>query len=207
MKELTGSFVAVGLLGAVELVPLIVFGLWGGAIADAHDRRRIVIGCEFALLLCSAALLVNGLLPEPRLWVLYVVAAMFATLDSLQRPSLDAIIPRVVPHDQLAAAAAINSMKWQLASLAGPAFAGFLIAGLGVSAAYGLDVATYAVSLVLLWRLRPVPPGDAHGAALARGHRRRRAVRMGAQGPARHLPRRHRRDVVRLSDGALPLRR
>ena len=160
VKELTGSYLAVGLLGAVELVPLIVFGLWGGAIADAHDRRRIVIGCELALLLCSAALLANGLLPEPRLWVLYVVAALFAILDSLQRPSLDAIIPRIVPHDQLAAAAAINSMKWQLASLAGPAAAGFLIAGLGVSAAYGLDVATYAVSLVLLWRLRPVPSGD-----------------------------------------------
>ena len=160
VKELTGSFVAVGLLGAVELVPLIVFGLWGGAIADAHDRRRIVIGCELALLLCSAALLANSLLPEPQLWVLYVVAALFATLDSLQRPSLDAIIPRIVPHDQLAAAAAINAMKWQLASLAGPAAAGFLIAGLGVSAAYGLDVATYAVSMALLWRLRPVPPGD-----------------------------------------------
>jgi hypothetical protein len=50
-------------------------------------------------------------------------------------------------------------MKWQLASLAGPAFAGFLIAGLGVQAAYGLDALTYAVSLALLWRLRPVPPG------------------------------------------------
>lgn len=160
VKELTGSYVAVGLLGAVELVPLIVFGLWGGAIADARDRRRIVIGCELALLLCSVALLANGLLPEPQLWVLYVVAALFAALDSLQRPSLDAIIPRIVPHDQLAAAAAINSMKWQLASLAGPAAAGFLIAGLGVAAAYGLDVATYAVSLALLWRLKPVPPGD-----------------------------------------------
>jgi MFS family permease len=160
VKELTGSFVAVGLLGAVELVPLVVFGLWGGAIADARDRRRVVIACEAALLLCSAALLANGLLPEPQLWVLYAVAALFATLDSLQRPSLDAIVPRVVPHDQLAAAAAINAMKWQLASLAGPALAGFLIAGLGVTAAYGLDVATYALSLSLLWRLRPVPAGE-----------------------------------------------
>jgi MFS family permease len=160
-KELTGSYVAVGVLGAVELVPLIVFGLWGGSLSDVWDRRRTVLLTEAALLCCSTALLVNALAPQPQLWLLYVVAALFATFDSLQRPSLDAIVPRVVRHEQLAAAGALVGLRWQIASLGGPALSGLMIAAWGVESAYLLDVASYAVSLTLLWRLRPVPALDA----------------------------------------------
>ena len=73
-------------------------------MADAVDRRRVVIATEFASLALSAVLLVNALLPDPHLWVIYVVAMVFAAVDGLQRPSLEAIIPRVVAHDELAAA-------------------------------------------------------------------------------------------------------
>jgi len=108
VADLTGSFVAVGLIGLAELVPLILFGLWGGAMADAVDRRRVVVLTEFASLALSVVLLVNALLPEPHLWVIYVVAMVFAAVDGLQRPSLEAIIPRVVAHDELAAAVPVR---------------------------------------------------------------------------------------------------
>jgi MFS family permease len=160
VADLTGSFVAVGLIGVAELVPLIVFGLWGGAIADAVDRRRVVVATEFAMLALSGILLANALHPEPQLWVIYVVAMLFAAVDGLQRPSLEAIIPRVVAHDELAAAGALNSLRWQLGEIVGPALGGLLIAGFGVWSAYAFDAATFLVSALALWRLRSIPPAD-----------------------------------------------
>jgi MFS family permease len=160
IKELTGSFLAVGLLGVVELVPLIVFGLYGGAIADAYDRRRVILLTEAGLLFASALLLANALLPEPALWPMYLAVALIAVFDSIQRPSLDAVIPRLVTHEQLPAATALISMKWQIASLAGPALGGLLAATVGAASAYGLDVVSFGISLLLLVRLAAVPPGE-----------------------------------------------
>ncbi len=160
VAQITGSFVAVGALGLVELVPLIVFGLWGGALADAVDRRRMVLATEAALGLTSLVLLANALSSSPQLWVIYVVAALVASCDALQRPSLDALIPRVVAHDELGAAAALNSLRWNIGSLAGPGIGGLLIAWSGVALAYAADVATFVVSVVLLWRLRPAPASE-----------------------------------------------
>jgi MFS family permease len=160
VAQLTNSFVAVGLIGLAELVPIILFGLWGGAMADAVDRRRVVVLTEFASLALSVVLLVNALLPEPHLWVIYVVAMVFAAVDGLQRPSLEAIIPRVVAHDELAAAGALNSLRWQVGSIAGPALGGLLIAGLGVWSAYAFDAASFLISGIALWRLRTIPPSE-----------------------------------------------
>ncbi|MEU9119318.1 MFS transporter [Streptomyces sp. NPDC048506] len=157
LKELTGSTLAVGALGAVELVPLVVFGLYGGALADAVDRRRLIVGSELALGLIAALLLLNSLLPHPLVWPLYASAAASSALTGLQRPALDAVVPRIVPHDQLAAAAALNSLRWQIGAIAGPALAGGLLAYTGTAWAYALDAATYAVSVLLSWRLAPQP--------------------------------------------------
>jgi hypothetical protein len=119
VKELTGSYLAVGLLGAAELALLVGFGLWGGALADAVDRRKMVLGCEAGMCLLTGVLLVNSLLDEPQLWPLYVVVGLVAALDGLQRPSLEALIPRIVAHDQLTAAAAVSSFRWQAGSILG----------------------------------------------------------------------------------------
>ena len=100
-------------------------------------------------------LLVNALASSPQLWVIYVVAALVASLDALQRPSLDSLIPRVVAHDQLTAAGALTSLRWQFGQIVGPAVGGLLVAWVGVGFAYGVDVVTFVVSLALLWRLRP----------------------------------------------------
>jgi MFS family permease len=101
-------------------------------------------------------LLVNSLLPSPQLWVLYTVAMLLAAVDGLQRPSMEAIIPRVVPHDQMSAAAALNSLRWQLGMIVGPAIGGLLLSAGGAAVAYGVDVATFVVSIVLLLRLRSI---------------------------------------------------
>lgn len=158
LKQLTGSSLAVGLIGAVELVPLIVCGLWGGALADALDRRRLVLHNEVAQGVCAALLLANALLPHPMLWPLYVIAALSSAFGAIQRPSLDAMTQQIVPHDHLTAAASLNSLRWNVGAIAAPALAGLIATTVGVSVAYGLDAATFVVSVLLLYRLRPVPP-------------------------------------------------
>ncbi|GLW06344.1 MFS transporter [Microtetraspora sp. NBRC 13810] len=160
MMQLTGSYVAVGLLSVAEFVPMLVCGLWGGAIADALDRRRIVLFAEVGLAVMAALLAVNALLPSPQVWALYVLGALMAGLDSLQRPSLDALVPRVVRHDQLTAAAALTSFRWNFGAIAGPALAGLIVAAFGPAATYGIDLLTFLVSLALLWRVRTVPPAE-----------------------------------------------
>ncbi|WP_374992935.1 MFS transporter [Streptomyces lydicus] len=157
LKELTGSTLAVGALGAVELVPLIVFGLYGGALADAMDRRRLILWTEGALGVIAVVLLLNSLLPHPLVWPLYATAAVSSALTGLQRPALDAIVPRIVPHDQLAAAAALNALRWQIGAVAGPALAGGLLAYAGLTWAYAIDAATYGISVLLAVRLAPQP--------------------------------------------------
>lgn len=156
IKELTGSLALAGLLGAAELVPLIVFGLYGGALADARDRKAMVVGTEAALLALTSVLLVNALLPDPRVWVLFVVAGLFASVDALQRPSLDAMIPQVVDHHELTAASALGAVRWDLGSIAGPALAGVLLTVAPTWSTYAFDATTTVVSLTLLVRLSHV---------------------------------------------------
>ncbi|WP_416223326.1 MFS transporter [Streptomyces hygroscopicus] len=159
LKELTGSAAAVGAIGAVELVPLIVFGLYGGALADAYDKRKLILATEAGQGLLSAALLLNALLPGPAVWPLYVVAALSSALGSLQRPALDALVPRIVAHDHLPAAASLNSLRWTVGGVAGPALAGVVVAYAGLGAAYGADLVTFVVSVTLCLGLAASPPG------------------------------------------------
>lgn len=154
LKELTGSYVAVGLVGAVEFVPLVVFGLWGGAVADALDRHRVVIVAELVQLLLSAALAVNALFPAPQIWPIYAAAAGSAAATAVQRPSLDAFVPRLVPYSQQPAANALTSLQYDAGAVIAPALGGVLAAA-SLPAAYGVDVATFVVSATLLLRIRP----------------------------------------------------
>ncbi len=155
---LTHSPLAVGILGLVQFVPLLLLAFAGGALADAVDRRRMVQVTELTLAGLSAALVVNALLPTPQLWVLYVVGALAAGLDALQRPALTAVIPRLVDADELVSAIALNKLRQSLGQIIGPALAGLVIASVGLPSAYGIDVATFVVSLVALRAMRAVPP-------------------------------------------------
>ena len=158
IKQLTDSYLAVGLMGLVEIVPLIVFGLYGGVLADHVDRKKMIWATEFAALALTSILLINSLIPNPRLWVLYLVGGLFAAVDGLQRPSADAILPRLVSHDDLPSASALMSLRWQFGVITGPALAGVLIATAGVKAGFTVDVITYVLSLLLLARVKSVKP-------------------------------------------------
>lgn len=158
--QLTRSNLAVGAVGLVELVPLLVFGLYGGALADHVDRRTMLVVTGVAQAALTAALLVNATLGQPRLWVVYVVAALLSVAQSLQRPSREALIPRVVRHDELPAAVSLSTLGMQIGTLLGPALGGLLVATAGVSWAYAVDVAALAVATMLFAALRPCPPTD-----------------------------------------------
>ncbi len=154
----THSPLAVGTLGLVQLVPLLTLAFVGGAFADAHDRRALVLLTELAFATMSLLLLVNASAPQPALWLLYVVAGAQAGLGALQRPSLDALLPRLVERDEMPAAVALFDLRGTVAMLLGPAIGGALIAVAGLPAAYGADLLSFLISLVLLWRMRAVPP-------------------------------------------------
>ncbi|MFF0768688.1 MFS transporter [Nonomuraea wenchangensis] len=160
MKELTGSYLAVGLVSLAEFVPMVVCGLWGGAIADALDRRKIIVLSELGLLFTSLALMVNAMLPSPQIWVLYVMGAISTGIGSLQRPSMEAFFQQVVKHEQQAAAAVLSSLRWNFGAIVAPALGGLLVTSAGVAAAYGVDALTFLGSLVLLWRIRSLPPAE-----------------------------------------------
>ncbi|MEV0205025.1 MFS transporter [Streptomyces sp. NPDC050788] len=163
LKELTGSAAAVGAIGAVELLPLVVFGLYGGALADALDKRKLIVWTEAGQGLLSVALLLNALLPHPTVWPLYVVAALSSALVSVQRPALDSLFPRIVAHEHLPAAASLNSLRWTVGGVAGPAVAGVVVAYAGLGWAYGADLLTFVVSVALVVRIAASPA--AHEAA------------------------------------------
>ena len=156
--QLTGSSLAVGLMSLAELGPLLVTSFVGGALADAFDRRRLVQLAELMLAVCAGVLALNSWLWDPRVWILFVVGAAMAGLDGIQRPPLDALIPRLVDRDELMAASALDSFRANLGWVAGPAVAGVLIAVLGLPLTYLIDVATFGVSLVALGLMRAVPP-------------------------------------------------
>jgi len=153
IAHLTGSYLAVGAIGLAELLPLIIFGLYGGALADTVDRRIMAIATEATMGVLVTVLLINALLPHPHIWVIYVVAMVLAAADGLQRPSIEAMVPRVVAHDQMAAASALTSIRWTLGTVLGPAIGGILISAFGVWSAYAIDVVTFVISVVILLRL------------------------------------------------------
>ena len=153
----TGSNFAVGALGIVELVPLLFFGLYGGALADHFDRRKLLIWTAVAQVMFTGVLAVNAFLPDPHVWVIYVVGALLAAAGALQRPSKEALEPRTVRHDQIAAANALSSFGSQIGLLAGPAVGGLLVAYVGVGWCFVVDVAGLLVATVLFVAVRPYP--------------------------------------------------
>ena len=158
VKELTNSYLAVGISGLVELIPLIIFGLYGGVLADSVDRKKMIWFTEAAAAVLSLILLLNALSPEPKLYLIYIVGAAFAAVNGLHGPSADAILPRVVSHDDLLSAGALMSLRRQFGIIVGPTIGGILIASSGVSLAFAVDIGTYIISLALLIRVKKVPP-------------------------------------------------
>jgi len=156
--QLTKSTFAVGMLGVLEFVAVLFMGFVGGALADYLDRRLMVRLTEAALAIGSIVLIINALLPQPHVWVLFVCASLFAALTALQRPSLEALIPRIVKPEQMPAVAALQAFRGSLAMIGGPALGGVLVVTFGPAFAFSVDLFTFIVSLIALSLMQAVPP-------------------------------------------------
>lgn len=157
LYALTRSNFAVGTFGLVQIIPLIVAGLYGGALADRADRRQILVLAGAAQAVGTAGLLVNALLPHPSLVAIYVLGVLVAMANSLQRPASEALTQRVVRHDELPAAVAVGSVGAQVSMLTGPALGGLLLAQAGPGWAFGVTLAGLVMATGLFAALRPYP--------------------------------------------------
>jgi MFS family permease len=158
---LTHSTFAVGLVGLFSLVPLIVFGLYGGAMADAIDRRTLSLVSSTGLWLLSMVLVVQSQFDWGRVWVLYVVVACQSACFAVNNPARSAIIPRLVRPELLPAANTLSQAAFNLGFTAGPLLGAAVIAWRGFAAAYLVDVITFTAALYALFRLPAVPPTGA----------------------------------------------
>jgi hypothetical protein len=155
---LTDSSLAVGLVSLGQLGPLIVCSLLGGSVADAVDRRKLLLLTQLALAATSAGLAVNAMSSSPAVWPLYLLTAAAAGLSGIDAPTRSAAVPSLIRREQMPAAAALMQTLIQTGQVVGPALAGLVIAGVSLSAAYWLDVATFGVATVTLLAMKPMVP-------------------------------------------------
>ena len=158
LYELTGSTLLVGLLGLAALFPLLVVPIYGGAVADAVDRRRMLLISDVALLLVTGGLLINALLPNPTVWFLFVAEALGTAAYGFQRPARNALTPGLVGEDLLLPAIAVEDLVSTLARVVGPSIAGVLIGIVGLPGAFVIDIGSFAASLIAIWLLPSIPP-------------------------------------------------
>jgi len=157
MYQLTGSNLMVGLIGVAEFVPMFTLAFVGGALADAVDRRKILRMTEIGQTIVTAILLGNAFLPDPQIWILFVCVGIHAGLSGLQRPSFEALIPKIVPPEFMTAVAALNSLRYNFGAIFAPVLAGLIVSSFGAKIAYAIDLLTFVASLAAVWLIRPVP--------------------------------------------------
>ena len=163
--SITGSSAYVGLSGLFGLVPLIVFGLWGGALADVMDRRTILQGTTVGLILTSAAFWAQAALDAENVWLLLILFAVQQAFFAVNQPTRSAVLPRLLPPSQLPAANALNMTVSQAGAIAGPLVGGALIPVLGFSSLYLVDTITLFATLWAVVRLPSLPIAGAPAGA------------------------------------------
>lgn len=156
--DLTGSTLAVGMLGLVALLPLVFAGLYGGSIADAHDRRTVALISSTVLWLVTIAIALQAWLGLGNVWILYGLIAVQSAAAGVNGSARSAIVPRLVRLELLPAANALSMIVMGLGTTIGPLMAGILVANVGYGWTYTVDVLTFTASLWALFRLPPLPP-------------------------------------------------
>lgn len=147
---LTGSTLAVGLLGLAQLVPLLLLALLGGALADAMDRRKILVFSPIVLALTSGGLMWNALLTESMVWPLFVLSAINAGMSAIEGPARQAMIPGLVGRSLLPAALALNQTLVNVAKAAFPALGGLLIAAFGLPVTFAAETICFLLAVVFM---------------------------------------------------------
>ena len=154
----TGSALLTGLLGAVELGPLVAAALLGGAIADRIDRRLLLLGVQAGLVAAAATLAAAAIAGQPPVWALYLLGAAVAGFGSLEGVVRTAIVPNLVAPEHLRPALALSFGLYQLTAVVGPGAGGLLIAAADVEGAYAVDALSCLAMLAAAWRMGPQLP-------------------------------------------------
>jgi MFS family permease len=154
---LTNSAVALGVIGLVRVVPIILLSIFGGVVADVLDRRRLLIITQSILMSLSLLLSIATWTGHVSVWVIYAVTALAAGAISFDNPARQAMVPSLVPREHLTNAISVNSTTFQLGTVVGPALAGLVIASRGVAAVYAVDAASFCAVLVALILIHPPP--------------------------------------------------
>jgi MFS family permease len=159
--ELTRSSLLVGLVSGVQLVPVLAFGLWGGSVADALDRRRLLLISEVVMSLGALALAGNALLSRPSVAAIFAIAFVMQAANAFHRPAMDALNQKLVSDEELPAVSSLLSLRGSVGAVAGPALGGFLLSRGGLHVAYAFDLATFLAALACVSQLRDLPPLEA----------------------------------------------
>ena len=165
LYQLTHSNAQVGLLGLVQLLPVVICGLLGGAVADRVDRKRLLIASEALMAMCLAGLLANALAASPSVLTIYALVAVLQGASGFHRPALEALTQKLARPEEFSAVAALSSVRGTVGMVAGPALAGVLLARWGAVGAYLFDFCTFLAALFFIYRIPAVAmqPGDAPG--------------------------------------------
>jgi len=158
--QITRSAFAVGLIGLVQVVPLVGFSLAGGVVADRVDRRKLLAATQSALAVVSGVLAAVTIAGDPPLWLLYALAGAIGALSGLESPTRTAMVPRLVGLEHLPSAIALEQTLFQVSDIVGPAVGGVIIGALGLEWAYAIDALTFLVALGTVLALRPMPPEE-----------------------------------------------
>lgn len=156
--DLTHSTLAVGILGICALVPLVGLGLYGGALVDAYDRRKVALLASFGLWLVVLALAAQAWLHVESVGLLYALVALQSAGFAINNPARTAIIPRLIDPQLLPAANVLQTIMWNIALTVGPLVGAFLVATWDFAEAYTIDAVLFTVALWALWRLPDLPP-------------------------------------------------
>ncbi|RQP21883.1 MFS transporter [Piscinibacter terrae] len=157
LYQLTHSNAQVGLLGLVQLLPVVICGLLGGAVADRVDRKRLLIVSEALMAMCLAGLLANAWAAAPSVLAIYALVAVLQGASGFHRPALEALTQKLARPEEFAAVAALSSVRGTVGMVAGPALAGLLLARWGAVGAYLFDFCTFLAALFFIYRI----PGEA----------------------------------------------
>jgi MFS family permease len=160
---ITRSTFAVGLVGLFSLIPLVTFGLYGGAIADVVDRRKLALAASFALWVLSLVLVAHAAIGFESVAVLYAVVALQSGFYAVNNPARSAIIPRLLDKELLPAANALSMASFNVGFTVGPLLGALAIGAGGYTFAYAVDAVTFTAALYALVKLPPVPPESVDG--------------------------------------------
>ena len=158
---ITDSTVAVGLIGLVEVVPLIVFSIVGGAVADRVERKGLVAKAQLGSILAAGGLAAVSFGGRPSLWWIYGLTAIASAVNGFDRPARTAMIPQLVPEGKLPAAMALRQVVFQVTQIVGPAVGGLMLASFDIGWVYVIDAVTYVAALIALrWVPEMQPVGE-----------------------------------------------